>query len=102
MEPENCLKRKASQHLAHGREQRFSQVRESLFLSSGYFLFETGCDDRMKERHHGAKLWPELFELRILFALPCGEEIRAARFILCNPFFRKAAIANFFKDLLHF
>src|SRR5271155_1124593 len=74
----------------------------SLFFRGCSFFFEAGGNNRLKKRHHGAKLGAELLDGMALLALASGEEIRAASFIFRDPLFRKTAIADFREDLAHF
>ena len=56
----------------------------------------------MQKGHHGAKFGAELLDWMTLFALACGEKIRAACFVFRYPFFGKTAVANFRENLFHF
>src|SRR5277367_2055421 len=73
-----------------------------LFFRRGGFFLETRRDDRMQERHHGAKLRAELLDGMALLPLARRQEIWATRFVFGDPFFRKTAVADFREYLAHF
>src|SRR5467141_4554415 len=80
---------------------RMSQM-SGLFLRGCCFGGQPGSDNRLKEGHHGTKLWAELFDGVGLLAVPRCQKIGAALFVFLDPFLGETAIADFRENFAHF
>src|SRR5215471_16585758 len=85
-----------------GRSAASSVESGSLLFGGGGGVGYTRGDDGIQERHHGPELRAKLFELTLLFGFALGQKIGAALFVLFDPGFGKAAIADARQKFLHF
>src|SRR6267378_3552293 len=75
---------------------------ELLLFGGGGGFVQAGGHDWVEERHHCAQLQADLLDLLLLFRFAARQEIRAALFVLLDPGFGEAAVADAGKKFLHF